>query len=112
MFDTQPPTLFDKFFSAVAGFFAWEVVGRAFFLLAGGGTIFFAVRAMLHGQFTFYGRGGERSWKFIPPYILIGAFFIYLGVRKKSLAEWNREMYHAEDSDKSEDENSSKLRKD
>jgi hypothetical protein len=111
MFDSQPPTLIDKVLNTIAGFFTWEVLGRAFFVLFGGGAIFLAVRSMLHGQFTFYARTGERAWNFIPPYVLIGGFFIYIGLRKKSLAEWNRESYHAEDGDKSEDESKSQPRK-
>jgi hypothetical protein len=88
MSDTQSPTLLGKLFDAVRDFFTWEAVGRAFLLLAGGVMIFFAVRTMLHGEFTAYRRGG---WAFVPPYVFIGAFFIYIGLRKKSLAEWNRE---------------------
>ena len=88
MFDTQSPTLLGKLSNAVRDFFTSEAVGRAFLLLAGGTMIFFAVRTMLHGEFTFY-RGGV--WEFVPPYVFIGALFIYIGLRKKSVAEWSRE---------------------
>lgn len=69
--------------------------------------IFFAARAMLHGQFTLYDRGAEGDGRFIPPFVLIGAFFLSIALRKKSLTEGRRESSEVEGGDKSEDERES-----
>jgi len=104
MFESQPPTLLDRFFSTIAEFFNWEVVGRAVFMLCGVGFIFFAVRSMLRGQFTVHEVGYEEDWEFVPAYIFIGAFFLYIGLRKKTLAQWNRESYDVPPTDQSDEE--------
>jgi hypothetical protein len=63
-----------------------EGLGRAAFLLLGILVVFVTVRRMLHGVFTFYS-SWDQGFLFSPPFIFIGAWFIWMGLRKKSLKE-------------------------
>jgi hypothetical protein len=67
-----------QIFGATAPYL-WRIV----FVLIGAGAILLAVRMMLHGDFTFYERGPEPAWDFVPPFVIVGAFCIYIGLRKE-----------------------------
>jgi hypothetical protein len=63
-----------------------EGLGRGAFLLLGVLIVFFTVRRMLHGVFTVY----DTLWHvhlFSPPFVVFGAWFIWMALRKKSLRE-------------------------
>jgi len=63
-----------------------EALGRAALLLLGIVTVFFTARRMLHRVFTVYD-SWDQGFLFSPPFIVIGAWFIWMGLRKKSLKE-------------------------
>lgn len=63
-----------------------EALGRGALLLLGVLTVFFTVRRMLHGVFTVYDTGWQVHL-FSPPFVVFGAWFIWMALRKKSLRE-------------------------
>ncbi len=77
-----------------------DILGRAFFVLIGGVGFGLGAGKMLRGQFTFYSNNPlEPGFQPYFPLAAGGAFFIYLGLRKKRAA-------HEADSRSDEDGNS------
>jgi hypothetical protein len=86
MFNVKDPTLVEKLVNAISHFLRGEVLPRAFCILVGGSLSWSVFRMMVHGNFTYY-NSSTRVIEFAPPVGLIGLWFLYLGVRKRSIKD-------------------------
>jgi hypothetical protein len=61
-----------------------DVLGRAFFLILGCASLSLAAAKMFRGEFMYYSNNlTEPGFQFYFPLAVLGAFFIYVGVRRK-----------------------------
>jgi hypothetical protein len=68
----------------VSKYLTQEVLGRAFFLVLGCASLSLAAAKMFRGEFMYYSNNlTEPGYQFVFPLAVLGAFFIYLGIKKK-----------------------------
>ena len=92
--------------NAIVRFLSAGFVWRGSCILLGGGLIFFAARAMMHGHFTFY-NPRKATWESAPGGALLGLFLIYMGLRKKAPLERDHESDSAPPAPHEDEEKSS-----
>ncbi len=98
MFEIKNATLGGKLADVVTEFLTAEVTLRVLSTLGGGTVAWIVLKNAFHGNYTFWD-STRRSFWFAPPLGLIGLWFVYLGLRKRSIKDVFRTQ-SGEDPDK------------
>jgi hypothetical protein len=98
MFDVKDPSLGEKLADVVLNFLTGEVLLRALSILGGSTVAGIILKNAFHGNYTFWD-SARRGFSFAPPLGLIGLWFVYLGLRKRSIKDAFRTQ-SGEDTDK------------